>query len=60
MRGEARRCELATHVQRRLTQPSCFAPYQQAIEDLQSEEDKVNLLTKEKAKLQIQAEEVCI
>lgn len=31
---------------------------QQAIEDLQSEEEKVNLLTKEKTKLQMQAEAV--
>ncbi len=31
---------------------------QQAIEDLQCEEEKVNLLTKEKAKLKLQAEDV--
>lgn len=31
---------------------------QQAIEDLQCEEEKVNLLTKEKTKLQMQAEDV--
>ena len=31
---------------------------QQAIEDLQIEEEKVNLLTKEKTKLQMQAEDV--
>lgn len=31
---------------------------QQAIEDLQSEEEKVNLLTKEKTKLQMQTEDV--
>lgn len=34
------------------------SPQQQAIEDLQSEEEKVNLLTKEKTKLQMQAEDV--
>lgn len=33
-------------------------PQQQAIEDLQSEEEKVNLLTKQNTKLQMQAEEV--
>lgn len=33
---------------------------QQAIEDLQSEEEKVNLLTKERAKLQVQAEDVSV
>lgn len=37
---------------------SCFSPQQQAIEDLQCEEEKVNLLTKEKTKLQLQAEDV--
>jgi len=31
---------------------------QQTIEDLQSEEEKVNLLTKEKTKLLMQAEDV--
>lgn len=36
---------------------SCFTQ-QQAIEDLQSEEEKVNQLTKEKTKLQMQAEDV--
>lgn len=35
-----------------------FSIAQQAIEDLHSEEDNVNHLTKEKAKLQMQAEEV--
>lgn len=33
---------------------------QQAIEDLQSEEEKVNLLTKERAKLQVQAGDVSV
>lgn len=37
-----------------------FHPQQQAIEDLQSEEEKVNLLTKEKTKLQMQAEDVSL
>lgn len=37
-----------------------FHPQQQAIEDLQSEEEKVNLLTKERAKLQVQAEDVSV
>lgn len=35
-----------------------YSPPQQAIEDLQSEEEKVDLLTKEKTKLQMQAEDV--
>lgn len=35
-----------------------FSSQQQAIEDLQSEEEKVNLLTKEKTKLQMQTEDV--
>ncbi len=48
--------DLGTHVQPRLR--SLVLPPQQAIEDLQSEEEKVNLLTKEKTKLQIQAEDV--
>lgn len=37
---------------------SRFSLRQQAIEDLQSEEEKVILLTKEKTKLQMQAEDV--
>lgn len=45
-----------THVQPRLW--NLVLPQQQAIEDLQSEEEKVNLLTKEKTKLQMQAEDV--
>lgn len=36
-----------------------YHPQQQAIEDLQSEEEKVNLLTKEKTKLQMHTEDVC-
>lgn len=36
----------------------CVSLSQKAIEDLQFEEDKVNLLTKEKAKLQVHVEEV--
>lgn len=35
-----------------------FFSQQQAIEDLQLEEEKVNSLTKEKTKLQIRAEDV--
>lgn len=37
---------------------SCVLLLQQAVEDLQCEEEKVNLLTKEKAKLQVHVEEV--
>lgn len=48
--------DLGTHVQPRLR--NLVLPQQQAIEDLQSEEEKVNLLTKEKTKLQMQAEDV--
>lgn len=47
---------LRTHVQPRLRH--LVLPQQQAIEDLQSEEEKVNLLTKQNTKLQMQAEEV--
>lgn len=51
-----RNSDLGTHVQPRLKH--LFSSQQQAIEDLQSEEEKVNLLTKEKTKLQMQAEDV--
>lgn len=50
--------DLGTHVQPRLRR--LVSLQQQAIEDLQSEEEKVNLLTKEKTKLQMQAEDVSI
>ena len=45
-----------THVRPRLTNLVWLK--QQATEDLQSEEEKVSLLTKEKTKLQVQAEDV--
>lgn len=48
--------DLGTHVQLKLRR--LVSLQQQAIEDLQSEEEKVNLLTKEKIKLQMQAEDV--
>ena len=47
---------LRTYMKHRLRH--LVLPQQQAIEDLQSEEEKVNLLTKQNTKLQMQAEEV--
>lgn len=56
--GSAEECEWSRDACAAQAQRSLASLRQQAIEDLQSEEEKVILLTKEKTKLQMQAEDV--